>query len=181
MRVTVENGRIEEVAPLVLDAARWAHLSVDVTGADHEADVIGLIAAKLADAHEQCEGRPLATRVTLTGSTPLHNQLVARHDLLQDDVRARGFQLGADCWVEQLKVRTSALPHATTFSTSDRLDVASLLREAASDPEFAAGVKGLIAMIGEKLPRDLQQDFQDSEAVKRIFDDAEALLAGDLP
>jgi hypothetical protein len=181
MRVTVEDGRIVEVKPLVLDAARWAHLLVDVTGAESEADVAARIVAKLADAHEQSEGRPLAVRVSLTGATALHNQLVARRDLLQDDIRASGFQLAAECWVEQLKIRTSGLPQAATAFPADSLDVAALLREAAGDPEFAESVKDLIATIGEKLPRDVQQEFVESEVLKRIFDDAQALLAGELP
>lgn len=51
MRVTVEDGRIVEVAPIVLDAARWVHPSVDLTGAESEAEVMAASGDAIAAAH----------------------------------------------------------------------------------------------------------------------------------
>ena len=180
MRVTVEDGRVIDVAPLALDAARWAHLEIDIADAQSEADVSARIEAELARAQGEGEGRPLAVRVTLTGVTPLHNQLVARREWLQGDVRASGFRIADDCWVEQLKIRTAAPMRsaAVVEASDDNLDIEELLRQAAEDPEFASAMQDLIASIGDKLPRDLQQQFSESEVIKRLADDARALLSG---
>jgi DNA repair exonuclease SbcCD nuclease subunit len=180
VRVTVEDGRIVEVTPLPLDGARWAQLSVDVVDAATEAELMALARTALVEAQAQGEGRPLAVRVTLTGATPLHNHLVARRDALQDDLRAAGFQLAADCWVEQLKLKT-ALPQRppAPLSETDALDVDRVVAEAAADPEFAAVLAELTEAIRAKLPKDLHQEFDGSDALTTLADDARALLAGE--
>lgn len=181
MRVTVEDGRIIDVTALPLDVARWAHLTVDVASADREAEITARIAAELAVAHAQSEGRPLAVRVTLVGATALHNQLIARRDLLQDDVRASGFHLAADCWVEQLKVNTTSPARpSTAISTSESLDVDDLLTEAANDPEFAAVLAELTEAVKSKLPKDLHDELSHSDRLKALADEARALLIGEL-
>ncbi len=180
MRVTVEDGRIVDVTPLVFDGARWAHLEVDIAGAETEADVLARIAAEMFEVHGQSEGRPLALRITLTGVTLLHNHLVARCETLQDDLRSGGFQLSADCWVEQLKIKTTLPERSAALSAADSLDVDMLLAEAASDPEFAAVLAELTEAVKAKLPKDLHDDLDTSDVLKRIADDARALLAGHL-
>jgi DNA repair exonuclease SbcCD nuclease subunit len=180
MRVTVEDGRIVNVTPIALDGARWAQVPVDVTGVESENDVVTRIAAGLAGAHAEGEGRPLAARVTLTGATSLHNRLVARRELLQDDVRASGFRIADDCWVEQLKVKTSPPCSPGPLPSAESLDVESLLAEAAGDPRFAEILSELIETIRAKLPRDLHDDLDQSETLRALADDARALLAGEL-
>ncbi|CAN5244434.1 DNA repair exonuclease [soil metagenome] len=180
MRVTVEDGRIVEVVPLVLDSARWAHLTIDVANAANEAAVIEQISAELADAQAQGGGRPLAVRITLVGATALHNQLVARRELLQDDIRASGFRLSDDCWVEQLKVKTG-LPQrsAAPLSQAESLNVDALLEEAANDPGFGADLAELLEAMKAKLPKDLHDGLSDADMLKTLTGDARALLAGE--
>jgi len=181
MRVTVEDGRIIDVAPLPLDAARWAHLEIDVSDAADEAGILDRIDARMSAAHADGEGRPLAVRVTLTGATPLHNHLVAQRERLQDDLRAAGFRMADDCWVEQLKIRTMPPERpSVALSEPDSADVERLLAEAAADPAFAAALAELIESIKTKLPKDLHAELESSEWLARLADDARALLAGEL-
>jgi DNA repair exonuclease SbcCD nuclease subunit len=182
VRVTVDNGRIVDVKPLALDGARWAHLTVDVTDAADSADVFARMTAQLSDVHARSEGRALAVRVTLTGATALHNHLVARRDALQDDLRASALHLAADCWIEQVKVRTSlpVRPAAAAFD-DESIDVDALLGEAALDPGFAAALADLTETVRAKLPKELQDAFSESDMMKSLADDARAMLAGELP
>ncbi len=177
MRVTVEDGRIVDVTPLAFDGARWAHLEIDVGDIDNEADVLARIDAALMDAHGAAESRPLAARVTLRGTTPLHNRLVARREELRDELRAGGFRIAEDCWIEQLKIRTTA-PQDTTVADADALDIDAMLREAAADPDFAATLEQLIKDIEDKLPKDLRDELRKSDVLASLSDDARALLAG---
>jgi DNA repair exonuclease SbcCD nuclease subunit len=179
MRVTVEDGRIVEVTPLALDGARWAHLSVDAADAATEDEVMARVRTALAQAQVQSEGRPLAVRVTVTGATPLHNHLVARREALQDDLRAAGFQLAADCWVEQLKLKTALPRPVAVLSEPDALDVDRVVAETAADPEFAAVLAELIEAVKAKLPKDLHDQFDQSDALQSLAGDAGALLAGE--
>ena len=159
MRVTVEDGRIVEVEKIVLDAARWAHESVDVGGCADEADVLARIGAAIERAHVLAEGRPLAVRITLTGSTPAHARLVAHRERLEEDARALGFQFAADCWVERLRLETRA-PSAAREPDGepDALDVDALVAAAAEEPEFSDIVAELMRTLAEKMPRDLRAD-----------------------
>jgi DNA repair exonuclease SbcCD nuclease subunit len=181
MRVTVEDGRIVEVTPLVLDGARWAHLEIDVGGIDNEADVVARIDAALVAAHGEAETRPLAARVTLRGVTPLHNRLIARRETLQDDLRAGGFRIADDCWIEQLKIKTTAPRHAAVVSPdAETLDIDAMLRETAADPDFATTLEQLIKDVEGKLPTELREELRKSDVLAALSDDARALLAGAL-
>ena len=136
-----------------------------------EADALAQVREALAASHAQGEGRPLAVRVTLTGASPLHNHLIARREALQDELRACGFQFASDCWVEQLKIRTSP-PARPALEAADALDVEALLAEAAADPDFAACLAELIESVKAKLPADLHEALTESDAVRRLAQDA---------
>jgi exonuclease SbcD len=180
VRVTVDDGRIVDVTPLALDGARWAHLTVDVGDAADETELLARVAMALAAAHAESEGRALAVRVTLTGTTALHNQLVARRETLQDDLRASALHLAADCWVEQVKIRTTPRAQPAVTASGENIDVAALLGEAARDPDFAAALADLAETMRAKLPRELQDEFSQSDAIASLADSARALLAGEL-
>jgi len=180
MRVTVDNGRVIDVKPLELDHARWAHLLVDVNGAETEADIVARAINELEDVHSRSGGRPLAVRITLTGPTDLHNQLVTRRELIQDDIRAAGFRIAEDCWIEQLKIKTSSPPRSSLeMSASEMLDVDNLLTDVVKDPEFGIIISELIATIKDRLPRDLRDELSAADFLNSLSADARALLIGE--
>jgi exonuclease SbcD len=181
LRVTVEDGRIIAVEPLVFDGARWAHETVDVSGADREADLLARIEVALEDLHDRSDGRPLAVRITLSGVTPLHGQLVARREILQDEARALGFRIAGDCWVEQLKLSTAAPSRPAALSAAESLDVDDLLAAVAADPAFAGALAETMKSIVDKLPHDLRKELGDDPALlQRLADDARAYLSGEM-
>ena len=180
MRVTVEDGRVTEVTPLALDGARWDHLRIDVSGDTDEAALFGRVKAVLEAAQTQSQGRPLAARITLTGTTPLHNKLVAEQEEWLDNLRSAGFQTAADCWVEQVRIETSPPRSFPPVDDTDSIDVEGLLSAAATDREFEAALSELVKTIAEKMPKDLREQFARSEAVTTLATDARALLLGRL-
>lgn len=181
MRVTVEDGRVVDVTPLVLDGARWAHLSFDVSADADEAAIFDRTKMALEVAQAESGGRPLAVRVTLAGATPLHNVLVARREMMLDDLRAVGFQVATDCWVEQIKIRTQALlPTARRDGDADSIDVESLLSDTALEQNFHGDIAELVKTITDKMPKELREEFAQSDAVQTLAADARALLLGRL-
>lgn len=180
VRVTVEDGRIADVAPLILDQARWDHLSVDVSADATEAEIFDRARTALETAHSESNGRPLATRITLTGTTPLHNKLIATQEELLDDLRAAGFQVASEFWVEQVKIKTSAPPPKFGGSDAESIDVEGLLSAATTDHEFIAALTDLVKAIADKMPKELREEFVRSDAIKTLAADARALLLGRL-
>jgi DNA repair protein SbcD/Mre11 len=176
MRVTVEDGRIVEVTPIVLDGARWALGDVDVSCAEDEAAVLACVDARLAAIHADAGERPLAVRLQLTGMSALHTHLVARHEGLEADARALGFGIAADCWVEQLKIATHAPPRVV--AAVDGLDVAGLLAGVAEDAEFDAVIGELLGTITDKMPRDMRDVLGGAEVRRQWASEARDLLSG---
>ena len=183
VRVTVEDGRIIAVEPLVLDAARWAHETIDVSALGTEDEILGQVRGVLERLHGESGGRPLAVRVTLTGITAHHAQFTVRQEVIQDEARNIGFQVADDCWIEQVKIATSATPRAVATNTeADALDIEALVATTADDPAIAETVAELLANVGDKLPRELRDAFaaNDPARVREIVTQARDHLLGSL-
>jgi DNA repair protein SbcD/Mre11 len=176
MRVTVEDSRIVAVEPVPLDVARWAHAQIDVAGEVDEAEILKLIGAALSRAQDEAGDRALAVRVTLTGETSAHTRLVAHRESLEAEARALGFQVAGECWVERLRIATSA-PRRVASVEIDALDIDGLVAATADDPEFEAAVAEIIATVADKLPREIRGDIAaDPRAIAALARD---LLAGE--
>lgn len=157
MRVTVENGRIVEVAPFACDAARWASETLDVSGFADEAAVLAAVEARLATAARAAEGLPLALRLRLTGAHALHAHFVVERERLEDDIRTLAFRYAEDFWVERVQIATQA--PAQAVAPDDSLDVAALIAHAAAEPEFAVELERLAREIADKMPPELGRAF----------------------
>ena len=177
MRVSVEDGRIVDVSPLALDAARWAQAKVDVVSCRNEAEVVTRIEAAMRAEHERCEGRPVALRITLQGATTLTCRLVAERERLEEDLRAIGFRHAEDFWVESLKIETrSPTKSPSPLDEADALDVEALITGVAAEPEFLGALAELLASIDEKSPRELRGAMTSESAA--LADEARDLLLG---
>jgi DNA repair protein SbcD/Mre11 len=179
VKVTVEDGRIVDVTPVALDRARWAHEQIDVSGVGDIEDVFTPMREALARAHGSNAGRALAARLTLTGTTSAHAKLVAQAERLEDEARAIALQIGAEFWVEKLKIATKPMPHAPA-GDFDALDVEALIAGAADGPEFADVVAEILSTVAEKLPRDARDALEsgDAQALTERIAEARDFLIG---
>lgn len=167
MRVVVEDGRIVEIQPLVLDAARWEIVSLDISECEDDLGIFARIDAATAAAHAAADGRPLAIRVHLTGTSPLHPHLVATRELVLAQARANAFAIADDCWIEQLRVETHA-PERTAGLDADALDIEGLLDLTAQEGSFETVLGDLARSIAGKMPRELSEEFlRDQDAALR--------------
>ncbi len=182
IRVTVADGRVIEAQRLTLDAARWAHVRVDISDCEDEAEALRLIEARLGAERACAAGRPLAARLSVTGSTSLHVRLVSRREEFEADARAIGFRISEDLWVEKLEISTHA-PAVTRKAPdeSDALDVEALIASAADDPEFTRALAELSSRIAEKLPRELREELpRTADALARLAQEARDRLYGEI-
>ncbi len=109
----------------------------------------------------EAEGRPLAVRLRLSGATPLHGKLLARHDSFQAEVRAVALDLAVDAvWIE--KIVTATRPVRDLVALSLRQDaVGSLIRsldDLATDADLHATLQSELEDLLAKLPRELDLD-----------------------
>lgn len=113
--VTV-NDRRAVVEHKTLDVLRWAHVEVDLTGAADEAEALTRVQTSLDAALRDAETRPLAARVTLTGTTAAHAALA------REGLREKVLNEAQDehrLWLEAVKLRTR--PPLLAASGADNL------------------------------------------------------------
>ncbi|WP_246576138.1 metallophosphoesterase family protein [Actinospica durhamensis] len=118
-----------------LDVVRWEHLEVDASDATDLDDVLGEVRSALAGAHERAEGRLLAARVSIVGSSDAHFELWHDHVRLTTEVRALGSDFG-EVWIE--KVRPATKPSA---ARTDAAGLAEGLGTVADLRRTAAGLR----------------------------------------
>ena len=107
--VTVVANRVQSVDHRVLDVLRWTHIEVDLDAADDEAEAMVRVQSALEAALREAAPRPLAVRLTLSGTTEAHASLSA--DGLRDKVlnEVHGLPGERSLWLEAVKLRTRPL------------------------------------------------------------------------
>lgn len=157
--IEVTDGEVRSVERLILDQARWARVDVDLSGIDDENAALRKIEDAIRPIADQAEGRLLAIRVRLWGTTTLHRQLNADPRQFTDEVQAAAHRCHEDIWLERLRIETSdvEIPSAAA-ATSSSLDLSGALSNIAHDPEIRAIAAGLISGIVGKLPGGIASD-----------------------
>ena len=159
MRVTVDDGRIVDAQPIELDAARWAHVQIDAANCADFDTLCALIHDQLDQAYAAAAGKALAARITINGQTALHDTLLADRAMLEDQALGVAERVSAQCWIEKIRLDTSPLRRVDAGLETKSLSFDAILNGAAADPDFAAQFDALASEIRQKLPRELQDVF----------------------
>jgi DNA repair exonuclease SbcCD nuclease subunit len=105
--VTVDDDqRISEVKHWELDVLRWAICQVDLTACETTDSIYDAVRQAFEQELNQAESKPLALRLHLVGSCPLHAELHARSIQWIEEFRGIAIGLG-DVWLEKVKFKTS--------------------------------------------------------------------------
>ncbi len=103
--VTVDEGCVTDVEFRDLDVLRWARCAVAVDGCDREESLLEAVYRDLEQERRKANGRPLALRLVLQGTTALHGRLHERAGHWQQEIRALAAGLG-DVWLEKVLFET---------------------------------------------------------------------------
>ncbi|MBM7571672.1 metallophosphoesterase family protein [Aquibacillus albus] len=104
--VHVKDGYIDSYEHQSLDVLRWEICTVDASTAETIDDVIEDARIQLEQAKQKADGRFLAVRFHITGSSPVHQQLIVHKDHLVNNFRSMALEMG-EVWVEKVKVKTT--------------------------------------------------------------------------
>lgn len=162
--VRVFDGRIAGIESLALDAARFEHVEIDLSGASDLPGMARMARRRIGAARNDALGRPLAVRLTFTGETPLHDHLCAHPDQVEEDMQALAWEAGADVLIEKVRNATAAPAKPSAAMGFDEI-----LAAVAVDPVFRADVAGTLADLRSKAPVEalklLDSDAQDPATV----------------
>ncbi len=161
--VTLQDGAIERVEPVHTDVVRWMHIDVPVTGTMRFGDVIDQIKHAIGEAAKSVEGRLLACRITLSGPTALHGELLASSPQLLAEARAAALALGEKvAWIE--RVVNGTVPTATVSIQSEASpinDLKVLLAQASEDSSLQAEIANDLGELVRKLPHDVTSEIDE--------------------
>lgn len=150
--VSVQNGAVTAVEHQVLDAVRWASATVDLSTATTHADMTGLIRNVGHDLLAQAQGRPLALRLELTGTTPLHAGLIRAAHELQLEVETILASISDEIWLERLRVHTRQPERPAVLDPSTGGRIAADIRHAATPDALQAELNQILTTVLDRMP-----------------------------
>jgi len=98
--VSVEEGRVLGVEARELDVLRWSLCRIGLDGCDSAGSLLEMVRERLENERAGADGRPLAVRLVLHGTTPLHGRLHENPAHWHEELRAVAASLG-DVWLEK--------------------------------------------------------------------------------
>lgn len=147
--VTADDAGDIEIERVELDVLRWDSVVVDVGGAGGHADVMRSVRRALTSALERADGRPLAVRVTITGTVAIHAELKRAENRLRDDILAVAVGVSGDqLWVEKVRLDTRPPAESSPSQGSEAMaQVAQLLASASTAPDIASKVADDVSVL----------------------------------
>lgn len=187
--VTVEDGQVQGVEWRYLDVVRWASVEVELGEVDSLEGLLKACRETLSAALDEADGRALAARIRLIGSTVVHPELLARAHWIRQRLVELAAGLGGDeLWLEKVKIETSPKLDREELLAGDSA-LGRLARAVVEVPEDASELPGLekvLEKLKAKLPREVLAagddglDLADGAVLARLIREAKELLLGKL-
>ena len=157
--VAVEEGRVASVEQRELDVFRWFENEVCLEGCEASEDLLYRVRESLEKAREQADGRPVAVRLTLSGSSAMHEHLHREKFYWIEECRNLAVGLG-DIWLENviLRTRPERDPAAELESGSSLDELVQAVGASELTPELFEEIPE-IAELRAKMPPELADAF----------------------
>ncbi|CUU43957.1 exonuclease subunit SbcD [Blastochloris viridis] len=176
--VRVVDGRVAGLEALTLDAARFDHVALDLTGIAAPAAFERLAREAIASARAAADGRPLALRLTLTGESALHAHFSTQSAQLGEELQALAWEVG-DVLIEKVRVATRGPCRAPAMAAITGFD--DIVAAVAADPAFRADIARVLGELRARTPDEalhlLGLGALDSDAADAVEAAADAVLA----
>jgi DNA repair exonuclease SbcCD nuclease subunit len=171
--VTVQDGRVADVAHRSLDTVRWQRLVVDCTGAADLLAVLDRVRDAIGAALGAAEGRLLALRISLEGACAAHLELSRDPATTRASIQSAGLEAAteADFWIEAIRIATRPV-----------LDLDALRGRTDAVGRLANAIDTLVGHPGDALlapVRDYATHLLDSRWREALGEDHPAVLAAD--
>jgi DNA repair protein SbcD/Mre11 len=183
--VTVNNSQIVAVEQRELDVLRWSVCRIDLGKCDKTESLLELIRETFEDERGQADGRPLAVRLVLEGTTPLHGRLHENSAHWHEEFRAVAANLG-DVWLEKILFNTRK-EQQTVEDFADDSPLNALLKSVESLQFDTSRLLDLIPdfdQLRSKLPSDLLSNDDpfspDEQGLAALREDVKELLKAKL-
>lgn len=179
--VTVDDGRITDVAHRDLDVVRWAACEVDVS-ACATPDEVAVAAVDALGAHVDAAGsRLVAARVIAEGVTDAHAAVARDPETVIAAIRARALDVHGDrVWIEKVLLRTRPKVDVAALRGRDDATGEVLRTVDQVDDALLGTLAAGFADLRTKLPAGVDIDPTDPAFLREALGDVERLLVAHL-
>jgi len=177
--IDVDDGRVTSVERMILDRARWAVVTIDLTGIDDETRALPRIEDAIRPVADQADARLLALRVRLEGKSKLHRVLKAESRRFSDEIQAAAQRCHENIWLERLRIDTADIDASSPGTDAlAAVDLAAMLDGLERDPAIRAAAEALASSITAKLPGGVKSDEAPVGDIDALLADARAAVLG---
>ena len=178
--VTVNDSlAVESAEWRDLDVVRWNELRVDLTGIDEEAGALTRTSDAMGNAVAAADGRLVAARIVLTGTTSLHGSLHRDDQRWHAEILARAQDHGAEAlWIERIKIGTTPVYDVAQLAQRDALTkaVVETLEQARANPEvLPAEIGEMLAVLPPEVRHEIEVEWN-GEQRSAVLDDVRAII-----
>lgn len=176
--VTVEQGQISAMQPIYCDVARWDNQALDVSACQDFDAVLAALRRRIQNIAQDQGEHLLALRLTLTGTTALHDQLLAHAPRLTSEAHTSAAAASQRLYIDKVKPATQPARDAATLQArQDALgEIQQLLAQAPADPELQQMLKADTDKLVSQLPPELRQMADDPMLCAAIDGDLDSLI-----
>jgi exonuclease SbcD len=155
--VSVEDGRIIKVEGLELDVLRWAVCQVDLSECETSEKIYDVVRQALEQELDQVNSKPLAIRLVLTGSCPIHGNLLDQTTQWTEGFRSIAVQFG-EMWLEKVKFQTTRKVSLEEMFGEDNpiADLLKSVQQIELDGDTLFGLVPELSALKNKLPAEIQ-------------------------
>jgi len=170
--VTVEDGRAT-VDRIIVDSARFISISIDISEADQDVDVLTRVEQEATRLSAEFDGKPVAARVRISGTCSFYDNLVGDRGQWHDEVLAACQRAYDDIWIEKLDLRL-----ASSMSVAENpVAGIELFKALEAHEDDAIHVEEILREILPKMPGGLAtNDFPLGASNLELLDEARELL-----
>lgn len=128
--VEYSDDGLRNIEFVATDCFRWECLSLNISNAERLGDIEDLLGQQMDRLHQRADGRQLAVRIELEGTTALHASLTragaidSLSEQLGNFLRANG-----DFWLEAVRLRSMPIPQVKHQDVVASLDYLSRVAE----------------------------------------------------
>jgi DNA repair exonuclease SbcCD nuclease subunit len=160
--VEVHEGRVVGIDHRALDVVRWVTCEVtasDVHGAD---DVVDLCRARMAREVESADGRTIAARVVVRGTSRAHVEIAGDPDKWQREIQAAATDIADELWVERVDFALGAPVDGVALAARDDAigQVAKALLALREDEGERSAFLSQFADLRAKLPPEAREGLE---------------------
>jgi DNA repair protein SbcD/Mre11 len=178
--VTVKDSlRVESAEWRSLDVVRWEELTVDLTGVNAESDALRRVSDAMGHAVAAAEGRLVAARIILKGTTPLHGSLHRDGQRWRAELLSRAQDQGADAlWIERIKISTTPVYDIAQLAARDALTriVVDQLEEAQAHlTSLPAEINEMLTVLPPELRGEIEAEWSGDQRLT-ILNEVRAII-----